>query len=114
MKNVGHPKNFGSFEHRPREQRKTLGVVGIVSGGSSIERFAVELRRVVNKIKAYARVTASGDPRAEEVVVIKRHSYAADNRLGIGEFSLAIPRQIYTHLVAGSHQGSRQSAHDVG
>src|SRR5258708_18793353 len=47
-----HPQNLGSFKDRAREQSEALGVVGIVAGWPSVERFAVKIRRIVHEIKS--------------------------------------------------------------
>src|SRR5580693_4870017 len=114
MKNIGNAQDLGSLEHGSREQCKPLGIIGIVSRGSSIQCLAVKIWRIVDEIKAHARVTAARDHGAEPVVIIKGNSNAADDRLRIGKLGLAIAGNIDADLVPGSDQSSRQSANHVG
>src|SRR5277367_5528735 len=107
MEDSGNTQNLGGLEHRPREQRKTLSVVGIVSGRSSVQCLPVKIWRVLNKIEAYARVTSTSHHRTEPVVVIEGNGNAADNRLRVREFGLAITWNIHADLVPGGYQCPR-------
>ncbi len=51
MKNMRGAQNFRGFQHGAGEQGKALGVVGIVSGGRTIEGITIEIRRIFDESK---------------------------------------------------------------
>ena len=56
VKNIGDAQDFRGFEHSTGEQSKALGVVGIVSSGGSVERFAIEVGRIFDEIETSRRL----------------------------------------------------------
>src|SRR5579872_87766 len=113
MKNLRYAKDFGSFQHRPREKGKALCVVGIVAGGSSIKSVAIEIRRIFNKIKADTALDTSGNDRRKAVFIIKWNGDAANDGSGIAEFSLAVARKVDADLVSKGGQSAREGTYDV-
>ena len=99
VKNLRHAENLRRFEHGAGEQSEAFGVIGIIAGGCAVERVAVEVRRIFDKIKSHAALAASGDNRGEAIFVIERDGDAADHSGGISELGLAIARQIDADLM---------------
>ena len=54
MKNIRYAQHLGSFQHGAAIEREPLGVIGIVAGGSSIERFAIEKLWIVNEVELHS------------------------------------------------------------
>ena len=53
MENIRHAQHFGGFQHGAAIERETLGIIGIVAGGSSVERFTVKKRRIVDEVELH-------------------------------------------------------------
>src|SRR5579872_6912140 len=73
MENVRRAQDLRGLQDRPRVQRKTLGVVGVIARGCAIQSVTLEERRVIDKIKLHARLLASIQDGAEAVLVIERY-----------------------------------------
>jgi hypothetical protein len=114
MKDVRYTENFGGFDYGSREKSIALGVVGIITSGGSIEGVTVKIRRVLNKVIANAGRRARSDYGTEPVFVIVRNSDAANHGLGIGEFGLAITRDINADLVSECGESAREGANNIG
>src|SRR5216684_4687923 len=113
MENVRHAQNFRGFQDGAGEQSKALGVVGIVTRRSAVERIAIEELRILDKIELNTGLAASGDNRRETILVVKWDRYASDDGRGVGEFGLAVARQVDGHLMPESGQGLGQGAHYI-
>src|SRR5581483_4833272 len=114
MKDVWDAKHFRTLQNRAREERKALGIVGIIARRSSIESVAIEIRRVFDEIEPYTRMASICYDRTEPVAVIERNRDAAHHRLRVVQFSLSITWNIHTHLMSRCRQSSRQSSDYVG
>src|SRR5260370_31724391 len=110
MEDVRHAQNFRGLQHGTGEKGKALGVVGIVARRSSVKRIAIKELRILDKIELHTGLAASGDNRRETILVVKWDRDAADNGSGIGEFGLAVARQVNRYLMPESGQGLGQGA----
>ena len=110
----GTPKNLRGLEHGATEQRVALGVVGIISGGRAVERIAIEIWRILDKIRTHAALAGSRHDGSEAILVVERNRDAAHYRRRIGQLGLAVTRQIDADLMPERGQGAGQSANHVG
>src|SRR5208282_4108826 len=97
-----------------REESETLGVVGIIAGGSAIERVAIEKLGILDKIKPHPGLRAAGDHRSEAILVVEGNRDAANHGGCVRELGLPVARQINTHLMPQGCEGAGQSADHVG
>src|SRR5438270_9153 len=54
MKNIRYAQHFGSFQHGAAKERESLGVIGIIAGGSPIQRFTIKKLRVVDEVELHS------------------------------------------------------------
>jgi hypothetical protein len=116
VEDLRHSQHLGGFEYGARKHGEALGVIGIISGGSAVESFAVEVGRIIHEVKLNPgwRIRARGDDRAEAILVVEGDGDAAHDSLRVGEFGLTIARNVDAHLMSQSGQGTGQGADHVG
>jgi hypothetical protein len=94
MKHLGHAQDFGRFQHGAGVEREALGVVRIITGRRSVERVAVEERRIIDKVELHAGVVPAVEHGAKAILVVKRDRYAGQQHLGVIDLGLFIFREI--------------------
>src|SRR3981081_3320689 len=114
MENVGHAQNLRGFKNSAGEEGEALGVVGIVAGRSAIEGIAIKKFRILDKIEANTGLAASGNNRRETILVVKWDRDAAGDGRWLGEFGLAIARQVDGYLMEERAEGIRRPGRKVG
>jgi hypothetical protein len=72
----------------------------IIAERSSVERLAIEERRVVDEVKLHAVEYASVYDGAESILIVVRNRDASDEGLGIVQLGLAILGNEYSDLVS--------------
>ena len=114
MEDIGWAQNLAGLQHSPAEQGKPLRVVGIVPLGCTVERVAIEERRIIDKVKLHARVNAAIEHGTEAVLIIERHRDAGQHTLGrTAQPGLSILRQEDDQLMSERGQRLGQRANDV-
>src|SRR5436305_10894139 len=114
MENLGDAKNLGCFEHGAGEKRIALGVVGKAAGWRAIERIAVEIGLIFDKVGPHAALADTGDDRCESILIVKGNGDAAHDRRWFGKLGLAVTRQVDADLMAQRGQGAGQRSDYVG
>src|SRR4030088_2295410 len=104
MEDVRHAQNLRGFQHGTGKKGEALGIIGIVARRSAIERLTIKKFRILDKIEANPGLAASGDNRRETILVVKRDRDASNNGSGVGQFRLAVARQVNGHLMPESSQ----------
>ena len=113
VKHVGRAEDLGRFQHGAAEQREALGVVVIVAQRCTVERIAVEERRVVDEIELHSRAHAAVEHGTEAVAVIEGNGDAGDDLARIVELGLLVARKKDGDLVAQGGKRGRQGADDI-
>src|SRR6266851_2132404 len=113
MEDVRHAQNLRGFQDGAGEKGEALGIVGIVTRCSAVERIAIKKLWILDKIEAHTGLATSGDDRRETILVVKWDRDAPDNSCGFSEFGLAVARQVDGHLMPERGQRARQGAHYI-
>src|SRR5205823_2695021 len=113
MKNVRHSQDFRSFEHRPAEQGKPLGIIRKIARGGAVEAISIKKWRIVHKIKAHARISRAGDDRAEPILIVEWNRDALHHHALFWNSRQAIAGNINADFMPGGGECAWQCAHHV-
>src|SRR5208282_1986064 len=114
VKHIGHTENLGGFQNGAAEQGEALSVVVIVAQRRTVERIAVEVRRVVNEIELHSSAHAAVEHRTKTITVVKGDGNAGDHLARVVELGLFVTGKIDSDLVAQVGECGWQGAYDIG
>ncbi len=80
MEYVGHAEDLAGLQHGAAKQGIALGIIRVIAQGGAVERIAVKVRRIINKVKLHAVVASAIDHGTEAVMVVKGNGDAGDGR----------------------------------
>src|SRR5208283_3483826 len=113
MEDIGYAEDLRRLQYCAAEQGETLGIVVIVTQRSTVEGFAIEIRRVVNEIELHSRAYAAVKYRTEAVPVIEWDRDAGDDFARILQLGLFVTRKKDGDLVPQISERERQGTDDV-
>src|SRR5450759_2776646 len=85
----------------------------VVAQRCTVERIAVEERRVVNEIELHSGANAAVDDGTEAVAVIEGNGDAGNDDARVVELGLFVTREVDGNLMTQAGEGGRQGANDI-
>src|SRR5208283_4675678 len=113
MEDIGYAEDLRRLQYCAAEQGETLSIVVIVAQRSTVEGFAIEIRRVVNEIELHSSAYAAVEHRTEAVPVIEGDRDTGDDFARILEPGLFVTWKKDGDLMTQMSESERQRADDI-